>query len=439
MNIAIIGTGYVGLVVGTCLSEIGNNVICIDIDQSKISKLSRGQCTIYEPGLDDLLKNNIKAGRLNFSTSYQDIFNSDIIFLAVNTPSNEDGTANLQYLYNSGESIAENFKNNAVIVVKSTIPLGTTSDFEKLLSRKTDKIFYLVNNPEFLREGSSVNDFLNADRIIIGYRDKFAFDLMEKLYAPLIKKGTKLYKMSNQSAELTKYAANCFLATKISFINEMARICEKTGADISDIRAGMSSDSRISSEFLYPGPGFGGSCFPKDLRALIKSSDQLGESLKIIGATYKVNVEQKLFMFNKIKNYFNSLSGKTIAFWGVAFKANTDDVRESAAIDMANALINDNCSINVYDPFANENFSKVIPSNNIKLFNDMYDCLKGCDALIIMTEWEQFKNPNLENIRLSLKYPVIFDTRNIYDPVCMWESGFEYMAIGRYVMSNRKR
>jgi UDPglucose 6-dehydrogenase len=438
-DVSVIGTGYVGLVSGTCFAEIGHHVTCIDIDPRKIDLLKDGKSPIYEPGLNDLLGRNIKANRLKFSTSYDSCAHADVIFLAVGTPSGDDGNADLSYLESAAESVANNLKDKAVVVIKSTVPVGTGNRIRDLISQKTQKDFYLVNNPEFLKEGSAIEDFMRPDRVIIGSQEEFAAKQMDELYAPLLRQGNPIYHVSNLSAEMTKYAANCFLATKISFINEIANLCDKTGADVEQVRKGISSDIRIGKHFLYPGPGYGGSCFPKDVKALIYTAKEYGTELKIVQAAEDVNDNQKTVMFDKMKNHFaGDLKGKSFAFWGVAFKANTDDVRETSAIAMARALVTAGAEVRFYDPVASDNYLKMMeeyPVTNGKLHSiaDMYEVMEGCDGLITMTEWREFRNPDYAKMKAALKTPVVFDARNLFDTLKTQEAGFSYYAIGKHI------
>lgn len=439
MKVSVIGTGYVGLVSGTCFAEIGHDVTCIDIDPKKIEMLKAHKSPIYEPGLTELLERNIKAGRLQFSTGYESVKEAKSVFLAVGTPSADDGRADLKYLRAAAIEVAKKIADGAIIVIKSTVPVGTSVELRKLISENTKKQFHLVNNPEFLKEGSAVEDFMRPDRVIIGHQDAEAMKAMEELYAPLVRQGNPIYGMSNLSAEMSKYAANCFLATKISFINEIARLCDLTNADIEEVRKGISSDKRIGGHFLYPGPGYGGSCFPKDVKALIATAEDYGMDLKIINATEEVNDEQKSYVFSKVKKYYGeSLKGKTFTFWGVAFKANTDDVRETAAIAMARKLIGAGATINIFDPVATENYLQVMGEykeceGKIKSFDNKYDALNGSDALITVTEWREFTTPDFSEIKKRLNKPVIFDGRNLYDTKKILAEGFEYFAIGKFI------
>ncbi|MGZ3787674.1 MAG: UDP-glucose dehydrogenase family protein [Bacteriovorax sp.] len=439
MKVSVIGTGYVGLVSGTCFAEIGHDVTCIDIDPKKIDMLKAGKSPIYEPGLNELLERNIKANRLHFAQSYESVKDAKSIFLAVGTPSADDGRADLKYLRAAAIEVAKNLSDDAIIVIKSTVPVGTNNEIRKLISENTKKKFHLVNNPEFLKEGSAVEDFMRPDRVIIGHQDEEAMKAMEELYAPLVRQGNPIYSMSNLSAEMSKYAANCFLATKISFINEIARLCDATGADIEEVRKGISSDKRIGGHFLYPGPGYGGSCFPKDVKALIATAEDHGMELKIVNATEEVNDEQKSYVFHKIEKYYGKdLKGKVFTFWGVAFKANTDDVRETAAIAMARKLIGAGASIQIFDPVATENYLHVMSEykeceGKIKSFDNKYDALNGSDGLVTVTEWREFNSPDFLEIKSRLKRPVIFDGRNLYDTKKIQALGFDYFAIGKKI------
>ncbi len=439
MKVSVIGTGYVGLVSGTCFAEIGHDVTCIDIDPKKIEMLKAGKSPIYEPGLTDLLERNIKSNRLRFSTGYESVSSAKSIFLAVGTPSADDGRADLKYLRAAAIEVAKNLSDDAIVVIKSTVPVGTSTEIRKLISENTNKKFHLVNNPEFLKEGSAVEDFMRPDRVIIGHQDEGAYKVMEELYAPLVRQGNPIYGMSNLSAEMSKYAANCFLATKISFINEIARLCDATGSDIEEVRKGISSDKRIGGHFLYPGPGYGGSCFPKDVKALIATAEDFGMDLKIVNATEEVNDEQKVYVFEKVVKKFGAdLKGKTFTFWGVAFKANTDDVREASAITMARKLIGAGATVNIFDPVATENYLDVMKAykeceGKIKSFNDKYEALTNADALITMTEWREFQAPEFKEIKKRLKSPVIFDGRNLYETKHVLSEGFEYFAIGKKI------
>lgn len=439
MKVSVIGTGYVGLVSGTCFAEIGHDVTCIDIDPKKIAMLEDGKSPIYEPGLTDLLERNIKSKRLKFSIGYESVKGAKSIFLAVGTPSSDDGQANLDYLKAAAVSVAKELSENAIVVIKSTVPVGTCTMITKLISEHTDKSFHLVSNPEFLKEGSAIDDFMKPDRVVIGHKDQVAADVMDELYAPLVRQGNPIYMMSNLSAEMTKYTGNCFLATKISFINEIAKLCDLTGADIEEVRKGIASDKRIGGHFLYPGPGYGGSCFPKDVKALMYTAKEHGMDLKIVNAAEDVNDLQKTRMFDKISTFYNGdLSGKSFGFWGVAFKANTDDVRETPAIYMAKSLIAAGATVNFFDPVASENFESYMSQfketkGKLTRFDNKYDCLNGTDGLITMTEWREFNSPDFEEIKGRLNTNVIFDARNLYDTKKTVANGFDYFAIGKYI------
>lgn len=439
LKVSMIGTGYVGLVSGTCFAEIGHQVTCIDIDEKKITTLKEGKSPIYEPGLTDLLLRNIKSKRLSFDTGYDSCTSADCVFLAVGTPSSDDGQADLKYLRSAAEAIAPKLKDGAVVVIKSTVPVGTGKKIKELIASRTKATFHLVNNPEFLKEGSAVEDFMRPDRVIIGHDNEVAAEMMRELYKPLVRQGNPIYMMSNLSAEMSKYAANCFLATKISFINEIARLCDATDADIEEVRKGISSDKRIGGHFLYPGPGYGGSCFPKDVKALMFTAREHGMNLKIVEATEDVNDAQKKRVFEKIQDHFKGdVKGKTFTFWGVAFKANTDDVREASAITMARELCAAGAKVQIFDPVATENYLHMMKEypeceGRITEFDNKYDALNGSDGLITMTEWREFYEPDFNEIKARLKTPVIFDGRNLYETKRVLKAGFDYYAIGKYI------
>lgn len=436
MKVSIIGTGYVGLVSGTCFAELGHDITCIDIDENKIKTLEAGESPIYEPGLTDLLKRNIKAGRINFSTNYDSVKDATAIFLAVGTPSDDEGRADLKYLFAAAEQTAENISEDAIIVIKSTVPVGTNVEVEKVIAKKTNKKFHVVNNPEFLKEGAAIDDFMKPDRVVIGFRDEFAGDTIERLYEPLVRQGHPIYKMSNLSAEMTKYAANCFLATKISFINDIARLCDHTGADIEQVRKGITSDKRVGHHFLYPGLGYGGSCFPKDVKALICTARDNDMPLEIVEAAERINETQKNYFFKKISKYFdNDLKGKIITIWGAAFKPKTDDIREAPAITIVKSIIEAGGKVRIYDPIALENFIDYMRLDPAQCepVDDMYDALEGSDALALVTEWPEFRDPKIDTIKSNLKTPVVFDGRNILNHDRFIESGFKYFGIGKYI------
>ncbi len=442
MRVTVIGTGYVGLVSGVCFAEIGHDVTCVDINPQIIEMLNRGESPIYEPGLSDLITSNIKRGRINFSTDYKAVSDSKVIFLAVGTPSTDEGSANLEYLNDATVSVAKYLSDNSIVVIKSTVPIGTNSSIKKLISENTDKKFHLVNNPEFLKEGAAIDDFMKPDRVVIGTNSKEASSVMNDLYAPLMIQGNPIYHMSNLSAEMTKYTSNCMLATKISFINEIARLCDLTGADINEVRQGITSDKRIGNQFLYPGPGYGGSCFPKDVKALIYTSNELGYDLRIMKAVEEINREQKVFMFEKIMNHFDGdLEKRVFSFWGVSFKPKTDDIREAPSIIMARALIEQGATVNFYDPEGADNFYNLMESSDstrykVKKYDNKYDCLNGSDGLIIMTEWVEFRAPDYLEIKSRLKTSNLFDARNICTTEKVLEAGLNYFAIGKFIANS---
>jgi len=437
MELSVIGTGYVGLVAGTCFSEVGNKVSCIDIDKKKVDSLNRGIIPIFEPGLNELVEKNRKKERLEFSSNYNSVERSKIVFLAVGTPSLANGKANLEFLFQAAKAVGERISDDTIVVIKSTVPVGTHVKVQEVLSSATTKRFAVVNNPEFLREGSAVKDFMEPDRVVVGYKDSFVKDTLKELFSPLVRTSQYL-EMSNLSAEMTKYAANCFLATKISFINEVSRLCDLTGADIEEVREGMATDNRIGGHFLYPGPGYGGSCFPKDVQALVQTGREYDLPLELIMATERVNEQQKKVMFYKMKDYFKgSLEGKTFSFWGLSFKANTDDVRESSSLIMAELLLSEGAFLRVYDPEGTENFMKMIKESvpgsieRITVCENKNETLRESHGLVVMTEWGEFRSPNFGEIKASLKTPVIFDARNLFQTEKVLEEGIDYFAIGK--------
>jgi UDPglucose 6-dehydrogenase len=433
MNIAVVGTGYVGLVSGTCFSETGNYVTCIDIDENKINMLNNGQVPIYEPGLETLFERNTKQGRLKFTTNLAEgIKDAKIIFLALPTPPGEDGSADLKYILKVASDLSEIITDYKVIVDKSTVPVGTAEKVAAILAQKLDKSLYdVVSNPEFLREGVAVDDFLKPDRVVIGVNTKKAEEAMMKLYEPFVRQGNPIIVMDIRSAEMTKYAANSYLAARISFMNEIANLCEKLGADVDMVRKGMGSDSRIGKRFLFPGVGYGGSCFPKDVQALHKSAKDNGYDFKILDAVMEVNELQKEVLFHKVNHYFkNDLKGKTIAMWGLSFKPETDDIREAPAITIISMLQAVGAKVHAYDPEGMPNFKKHV-TDSITYFDNQYDAIKGADALCIVTEWSVFRSPDFELMKSSMKSPVVFDGRNVYHVKDMVEMGFYYDSIGR--------
>ena len=434
-KIAVVGTGYVGLVTGTCFAETGNQVICIDIDADKVEKMKNGIIPIYEPNLDTIFDRNISAKRLSFTTSLEDgIKDAEIIFLALPTPPGEDGSADLSYILGVAEQLGKLIKDYKVIVDKSTVPVVTAEKVHAVIAKNTQVDFAVVSNPEFLREGFAVSDFMKPDRVIIGTRDERARKVMESLYRPFVRQGNPIYFMDEKSAELTKYAANSFLATKITFMNEVANFCELVGADVDQVRVGIGSDSRIGKRFLFPGIGYGGSCFPKDVQALVKSGEDLNFKFEILSAVLKVNQEQKTILFPKIKNFFRGdLSGKKIAVWGLAFKPDTDDIREAPALFMIEALLDAGANISAYDPEALPNVKNSLGAK-IDYANDEYSALSGADALLICTEWGIFRNPDFTRMKSLMKDAVLFDGRNLFEIGEMNDKGFYYCSIGRNVI-----
>ena len=434
-KIAVVGTGYVGLVTGTCFAETGNQVICIDIDADKVEKMKNGIIPIYEPNLDTIFERNISAKRLSFTTSLEDgIKDAEIIFLALPTPPGEDGSADLSYILGVAEQLGKLITDYKVIVDKSTVPVGTAEKVHAVIAKNAQVDFAVVSNPEFLREGFAVSDFMKPDRVIIGTRDERARKVMESLYRPFVRQGNPIYFMDEKSAELTKYAANSFLATKITFMNEVANFCELVGADVDQVRVGIGSDSRIGKRFLFPGIGYGGSCFPKDVKALVKSGEDLNFKFEILSAVLKVNQEQKTILFPKIKNFFRGdLSGKKIAVWGLAFKPDTDDIREAPALFMIEALLDAGANISAYDPEAMPNVKNSF-GNKIDYASDEYTALNGADALLICTEWGIFRNPDFTRMKSLMKDAVLFDGRNLFEIGEMNDKGFYYCSIGRNVI-----
>lgn len=432
MKIVVVGTGYVGLVTGTCFAETGNKVMCIDIDKDKVEKLSAGEITIYEPGLEKIFLRNLKEGRLRFTTDLAEgVKDAVIIFLALPTPPGEDGSADLRYVLGVATQLGKLMTDYKVIVDKSTVPVGTAEKVRKAIAQYCKAEFDVVSNPEFLREGVAVEDFMKPDRVVVGTNSERARKVMSELYAPFVRQGNPVIFMDEKSAELTKYAANSFLATKISFMNEIAQLCEKMGADVDMVRRGIGSDDRIGKRFLFPGIGYGGSCFPKDVQALIRSSEEAGYSFKILEAVEAVNETQKLHLIPKIKAYFKgNLKGKHFALWGLAFKPNTDDIREAPALYVIDALIAEGATITAFDPEAMANTKKAI-GDKIEYAANQYAALENADALIIATEWSEFRTPDFEMIESRLKAKVIFDGRNLFDVKYIANLGYHYESIGR--------
>jgi len=441
MQLAIIGTGYVGLVTGTCFAETGNNVTCIDINEDKIKQLKAGQSPIYEPGLDILLERNIKEKRLQFTTSLSEgIKGAKCIFLALPTPPGKDGSADLQYVLDVAKQLSTIITSYTVIVNKSTVPVGTAEKVAEVLSQHLDKsLFDVVSNPEFLREGVAVEDFLKPDRVVIGTTSDKARKVMDELYQPYVRQGNPIFFMDERSSEMTKYAANSYLAMRISFMNEMANLCEKTGANVDWVRVGIGADSRIGKRFLFPGVGYGGSCFPKDVQALAQTAREMDYDFQLVNTVMKVNDRQKLILGRKIKDYFGSdLSGFTFAVWGLAFKPETDDIRDAPSLDLVRELTAAGARVQVFDPEAMNNVKKVMGDKLVYAIGQ-YEALEGADALIIVTEWSEFRNPNFEQMYDLLKHPAIFDGRNVYAMEKMQELSFYYESIGRNIVHKHVR
>jgi UDPglucose 6-dehydrogenase len=432
MKIAVIGTGYVGLVTGTCFAETGIQVACVDIDKEKVEKLNGGMIPIYEPGLDVLFDRNIREKRLSFTTNLEEgIHQAEVIFLALPTPPGEDGSADLKYILQVADELGLLLKKYAVIVDKSTVPVGTAMMVKERMAQKTTVEFEVVSNPEFLREGVAVEDFMKPDRVVIGAESERARKIMNNLYAPLVRQGNPIIYMDLKSAELTKYAANAFLATKITFMNEIANLCELVGADVDMVRRGIGTDNRIGKRFLFAGIGYGGSCFPKDVQALVKSADEVNYDFRILHAVMEINSLQKVKLIDKASRYFKgTLKGKTIAIWGLSFKPYTDDIREAPAIDNIMKLVEAGASVKAYDPEAMDHVKKLL-GNRIELVDEEYAALDQADALMIMTEWPVFRTPDFNLMKTKMKEPLIFDGRNLYDPDIMKENGFSYISVGR--------
>ncbi|MBH2003254.1 MAG: UDP-glucose/GDP-mannose dehydrogenase family protein [Sphingobacteriia bacterium] len=432
MRIAVVGTGYVGLVTGTCFSETGNKVTCIDIDQSKVNKLSGGEITIYEPGLEKIFLRNLKEGRLKFTTNLAEgVKDAEIVFLALPTPPGEGGAADLRYVLGVAKDLGKILTDYKVIVDKSTVPVGTAEKVYAAVAENFKGEFDVVSNPEFLREGVAVDDFMKPDRVVVGTRSERAKKVMSDLYAPFVRQGNPVIFMDEKSAELTKYAANSFLAAKISFMNEIAQLCERLGADVDMVRRGIGSDDRIGKRFLFPGIGYGGSCFPKDVQALIMSAEEVNYDFKILKSVEAVNDAQKLHLMPKILKYFNGdIRGKHFALWGLAFKPNTDDIREAPALYLIDALTELGATITAFDPEAMSNVKKTI-GDKIHYAENQYKALEGADALIIATEWSEFRTPDFEQINSTLKGKAIFDGRNLFDVKFITDMGYHYESVGR--------
>lgn len=432
MNITVVGAGYVGLVTGTCFAEMGNDVVCVDVDEKKLEQLKRGKSPIYEPGLQELLRRNIREERLKFTTDTREaVGDSLIIFIAVGTPPLNNGAADLSHVFSVAEAIAEAMDEYKIIVIKSTVPVGTADKVRAMIKSKTSAKFDVVSNPEFLKEGAAIDDFMRPDRVIIGSSSKRASAIMKDLYRPVVRTGRPIIMMDNRSAELTKYAANAMLATRISFINEIANLCDHMGANINSVREGIGSDQRIGFSFLFPGVGYGGSCFPKDVKALASTAEEFGYTMGILKAVDRLNTEQKSILIPKIEKYFGGdLKGRIIALWGLAFKPRTDDMREAPSITIANELIARGAKLQVHDPVAIKEARKIF-HRKVSYCEQPYDALKGAHALVLVTEWAEFRNPDFDRMKELMAGAAVFDGRNIYDPKTMKDHGFEYFGIGQ--------
>ena len=440
MNIAIVGTGYVGLVSGTCFADTGANVTCIDVDEKKIERLNNGEIPIYEPGLDELVVKNVKAGRLKFSSDLASVLNDqEIVFSAVGTPPDEDGSADLKYVLQVAKTIGENLNRYLVVVTKSTVPVGTARKVRETIQAELDKrgvdiSFDVASNPEFLKEGNAIKDFMSPDRVVVGVESEKAKKTLTKLYKPFLINNFRVIFMDIPSAEMTKYAANSMLATRISFMNDIANLCELVGADVNMVRQGIGADTRIGRKFLYAGCGYGGSCFPKDVKALIKTADKAGYSMEVLKAVERVNERQKHVLFNKLVKAYGgeeALKGKTIALWGLSFKPETDDMRESTALVIIDSLLKAGCNIRAYDPVAMEECKRRLPDAPITYCRDMYDAVLDADAMLLLTEWKEFRLPTWAVVRKEMIRPLVIDGRNIFDIEELEENGFEYHCIGK--------
>jgi len=436
MKIVMIGTGYVGLVTGTCFAESGNDVTCVDIDEGKIDRLKRGEIPIYEPGLKELVQRNSEAGRLKFTSSYAEaVPGANCVFIAVGTPQSDDGAANLSGVFKVTETLSEHLTEKTVVVVKSTVPVGTNRKVADRLKELTGRTVDVASNPEFLKEGAAIDDFTKPDRVVVGSDRPEVAEVLHDLYKPFLRTDKPFLAMSLESAEMTKYVANCMLATKISFINEMANICERVKADINDVRKGIGHDARIGFSFLFPGVGYGGSCFPKDVQALIYVAEQAGLEPHLLNTVHSVNDHQKKVLFEKIQKYFGGkLEGRTIGLWGLSFKPKTDDIREAPSLVLINQLLEAGAELRVHDPVAEENVKKELAghpkADRVKFCKDRYETLENCDALAIVTEWNEFRNPDFDYMKQKMNAPVIFDGRNLFQPQRMASLGFYYSGIG---------
>ncbi|MBQ6311423.1 MAG: UDP-glucose/GDP-mannose dehydrogenase family protein [Bacteroidales bacterium] len=437
MNVGIVGTGYVGLVTGACFSEMGMNVTCIDIDKKKIEMLQSGQIPIYEPGLREIVERNTKKGRLHFVTDLASVLDSlSVVFVAVGTPPGEDGSADLSYVLDVASEFGRNIKKYTLLVIKSTVPVGTSVKVrrrvEEELERRGRKVeFDVASNPEFLKEGAAIKDFMSPDRVVVGVSSEKARHLMEKIYKPFQMSKYRIIFMDIMSAEMTKYASNSMLATRISFMNEIARLCEITGADVQKVRAGMAADTRIGNKFLYPGCGYGGSCFPKDVKALIRTGRENGYEMKIISAVEEVNEQQKKVVFEKLKKALGRLKGKTVALWGLSFKPETDDMREAPSVVTAELLLEAGAKVRVYDPIAMDECRNRYLGDRVTYAKDIYECVQDADAVALITEWKEFRVPSWEKVRKAMKGNIVVDGRDIYTPSEVQSLGFEYLSIGR--------
>ena len=436
MKIAVVGTGYVGLVTGTCLSETGNVVTCVDINEDKVTQLRNGQVPIYEPGLDVLLHRNTEQGRLRFTTNLAEaVADAQLIFLALPTPPGGDGAADLSYVLGAAKDIASIITDYKVVITKSTVPVGTADKVKAIFTQHTSVEVDVVSNPEFLREGVAVDDFMKPDRVVVGTTSERAQKLMSELYGPYVRQGNPIIFMDERSSELTKYAANSFLATKITFMNEIANVCELVEADVDAVRRGIGADDRIGKRFLFPGIGYGGSCFPKDVQALAKSADEIGYDFKLLNSVMEVNEIQKKVLFEKVKNYFDgNLAGKKFALWGLAFKPGTDDIREAPALYIIEELLQAGAEVVAFDPEAMPNVKRLL-GDTIRFSENAYDALNDADALLIATEWSVFRNPDFEVLAQKLKNKIVFDGRNLYDLQKMIDLGFYYNSIGRKLIN----
>ncbi len=435
MNVAVVGSGYVGLVAGACFAEAGNDVMCADVDESKISRLKDNDVPIYEPGLEPLIAKNQEAGRLSFTSDVGAAVESALVaFIAVGTPPDEDGSADLQHVLAVARTIGDHMNGTKIIATKSTVPVGTAKQVQRTIAERTATEFHVCSNPEFLKEGAAVEDFMKPDRVIVGVDSDEAAAVLRELYAPFMRTSNRLIVMDVTSAELTKYAANAMLATRISFMNQIAELCEKVGADVNFVRKGIGSDPRIGKHFLFPGPGYGGSCFPKDVRALAKTADEHGVPLDVVRAVQDANERQKGVLFRKLHGAIgDELAGKTVAVWGLAFKAQTDDMRESPSIQLIKSLLKAGSRVRAHDPKAMETAATVF-GDQIEYIDNAYDALSDSDALVIATEWMSFRNPDFDRMKALLKQPIIVDGRNLYDPARMRERGLTYVGIGRGIL-----